>query len=46
MDLKTLVEEIRRIFYIRNIDSELREVLVSIVENAWQNVEEGQVSRG
>ena len=46
MDLKTLIEEIRRIFYLRGIDPEIREVLVNIIENAWQNIEEVRSEHG
>ena len=42
MELGKLVEEIRRIMYVTGVDSTIREQLVSIVENAWHNLEEAE----
>jgi len=42
MELKSLVEEIRRIMYVRNVDQTIREGLVRVVENAWHNIEEAK----
>ena len=42
MELSRLIEEVRRIMYVRNIDPAIREALVEIVQNAWSNVKEAE----
>ena len=43
MRLSRLLEEVRRIMFVRNIDPEIRESLIQIVQNAWVNIEEAEV---